>query len=414
MKFPIQNIKIGLVFDSETIPVGRLSIYERKIYFEYDASFLNLGLNISPLNCLVEPGVKEFDVRLFNGLPGVFYDSLPDGWGHILFNRYMKKHNIDEPLITQLDRLANVGCWGMGALIYEPDYSINNTFNKSLDLDNIADYSEQILKGEASDVLDELIALNGSSAGARPKAMIGLNKNKDIIVHGERNLDIGFEHWLVKFLNTQDGNDKGIIEYIYSLMAKDAGIEMEETHLFPTKKKRRYFATKRFDRKKTKRLHMHSASGILHSNFRDSSLDYEQLMRLTMHVTKDIREVEKMYRVAVFNVLSSNCDDHGKNFSFLMDENGTWKLSPAYDITFSYSGRWGERSTTVLGEGKYPTQKHLISLGEKFKLPLHFIHETLEKTKDSLSKWLKLSKELEVFKDNVSQIFSKIEAAIKR
>lgn len=182
--------------------------------------------------------------------------------------------------------------------------------------------------------------------------MIGVDQKRQTLIYGTPDLSDEFEPWLVKFPNVKDGLDAGAIEYIYALMAVRAGIDMMEVHLFPAQKGGGYFATKRFDRKGKKRLHIHSACGLLHSDFRTPSLDYEDLMALTMILTRDVREVEKMFRWAVFNVLAYNRDDHGKNFSFLMDVSGQWRLSPAYDLTFS-SGPQGEQSTTVMGEGKH-------------------------------------------------------------
>lgn len=176
--------------------------------------------------------------------------------------------------------------------------------------------TEDVLQGDSEEVIAELLALNGSSAGARPKALIGVDKERKNISYGANLLNDGFEPWMVKFPNSLDGKDAGAIEYVYALMAVDAGINMPEVHLFPSQKGNGYFAVKRFDRNGDKRLHMHTVSGLIHSNFRFSSLDYEDLLSLTGVLTKDIREVEKMFRLAVFNVMAHNRDDHAKNFRF--------------------------------------------------------------------------------------------------
>ena len=194
---------------------------------------------------------------------------------------------------------------------------------------------------------------------------------------------------LVKFPNAYDGADAGAIEYVYALMAAEAGLDMPEAHLFSAQKGAGYFAVKRFDRQGTKRLHMHTACRLLHSDFRMPSLDYEDLLALTMTLTKDIREVEKMFRLAVFNVLAHNRDDHAKNFSFLMDATGEWKTSPAYDLTFS-SGPNGEQSTTVLGEGGSPDAGHLTKLGLDAKIPQECIDRIIARTKSALSEWVGL------------------------
>ena len=396
MKSAVKEIKVGLDFGTGIQNVGRLAIHDSIIYFEYDQVFLEKNLEISPLKLPLQPGVIELPKNPFEGLPGIFNDSLPDGWGRLLFDRFLLSKGISISDISALDRLAYVGLNGLGALVYEPDQSLN-TYHEEIDLDILAAQTQEVLQGHSEEVLKELLALNGSSAGARPKALIGVDPNKNNIIYGSEQLKTGFEHWIVKFPNSLDGMDSGAVEYVYSLMAKDAGIEMPTTHLFPSQKGNGYFAVQRFDRDTDKRYHMHTASGLLHNNFRFPSLDYEDLITLTNFITKDIREVEKIFRLAVFNVMSHNRDDHSKNFSFLMNENGKWALSPAYDLTFS-SGPGGEQSTMVLGEGRNITTKHLRKLGLEAKLPKGLVEDIIEQTHDALSKWIILSKNFEISK----------------
>ena len=404
---PVSQITVSLDFGgSSIIQVGRLASAERgKIYFEY--SPILRGLRISPLRLPPKPGLMTFDSMLFEGLPGVFYDSLPDGWGRLLLDRLVRSKGIAPSQLTALDRLAHVGHSGMGALVYEPDLSGDRP-SDALDIDDLALKTEQVLRGSAEDVLEELVALGGSSAGACPKAMISINPTGSQIIYGEDNKTRkGYVPWLVKFPNTQDGPDAGAIEYVYSLIAKEAGVFMSETRLFPAKNGPGYFTTKRFDRKESQggmtRLHVHTAGGLLHSDFRTPSLDYEDLLGLTEIMTRDMREVEKMYRHAVFNVMSHNRDDHAKNFSFVMDFKGEWKLSPAYDITFS-SGPGGQQSTTVLGEGKDPSSENLKALGKKAKLDDKTIAEIMESTRDALGEWRTLARQHNVSRTNTKLI----------
>jgi len=218
---------------------------------------------------------------------------------------------------SPLDRLAHIGQTGMGALTYEPDFS-EAPRDDQIDLDWLAVQSAEVLEGEAEVVLGELLALNGSSAGARPKALIGFDREHDRIVHGAGALGENHEPWLVKFANTQDGTDAGAIEFAYAEMARRAGIKVPQTHLFPAAKDAGYFATKRFDRDGSRRLHMHTACGLLHSDFRTPSLDYQDLIELTTLLARDVREVEKMFRLAVFNVLAHNRDEFQE--FFILDE----------------------------------------------------------------------------------------------
>jgi serine/threonine-protein kinase HipA len=404
---PVREIKVGLNFGTETLAVGRLAMRDRAVYFEYDQAFLAKGLEISPLHLPLASGVTRLDKRLFEGLPGVFYDSLPDGWGRLLVDRFARSRASLPSELTPLDRLAHVGAHGMGALVYEPDHSADKT-SGSISLDQLATQAQDVLDGGAGDVLQELLALNGSSAGARPKALIGVDATQQQIIHGAHDLPPGYAPWMVKFAHTHDGSDAGAIEYIYALMAKDAGIDMPDIHLFPAKQGSGYFAVRRFDRDGKQRLHMHTAGGLLHSDFRTPSLDYEDLVALTGRLTRDMREVEKMVQRAVFNVLSHNQDDHAKNFSFLMDPTGAWKLSPAYDLTFS-AGPNGEQSTMVMGagvmgEGVGLATEQLLKLGAAANLSPKPIREMIERTQAALAKWQGLAKEHGIAADTIALI----------
>ena len=398
----ITEIKVGLNFGSEIQSVGRLAERNGIIYFEYDEDFVQNGVEISPFKLPLRNGVVELPSDPFEGLAGVFSDSLPDGWGRLLFDRMMRSQRISPSQISSLDRLTYVGLNGMGALVYEPDSS-PPIIQQFIDLDHLATQTEKILEGASGEVITELFALNGSSAGARPKALIGVDQARKNISYGVNQLNDGFEHWLVKFPNSQDGIDSGAIEYVYALMAKEAGLYFPDVHLFSSQKGNGFFGVKRFDRQENKRFHMHTVSGLIHSNFRFPSLDYEDLLSLTMALTKDIREVEKMFRLAVFNVMAHNRDDHAKNFSFLMNEFGEWKLSPAYDLTYS-NGPGGEQSTMVMGEGRNITIEHLVKLGLEAKISKELIDQIIEKTAESLSKWIRLSKDYGVSKSNIELI----------
>ena len=406
MRKSIKELKVGLDFGTKIQPVGRLAILNGIIYFEYDNTFLEGNLEISPIKLPLQRGVVELPRDPFEGLAGIFNDSLPDGWGRLLFDRMLRNEGILPSEITPLDRLAHVGLQGLGALVYEPDESPKFD-DEIIDLDVLASQTKEVLEGDSDEVIAELLALNGSSAGARPKALIGVDKERKNISFGALQLSDDFEHWMVKFPNSQDGKDAGAIEYVYALMATEAGITMPNVHLFSSQKGNGYFAVKRFDREGNKRLHMHTVSGLIHNNFRFPSLDYEDLLSLTSFLTKDIREVEKMFRLAVFNVMAHNQDDHAKNFTFLMNEFGEWKLSPAYDLTFS-NGPGGEQSTMVMGEGRNITLKHLSKLGSEAQLSKEFIENVIEQTRSALNKWEILAKNYGVSDSNIQLINRKI------
>lgn len=348
--------------------MGRLLIKNRQTFFEYDAAFIKTGLELSPFKLPLKTGVIESNDRTFEGLFGVFNDSLPDGWGRLLLDRKLMNAGLNPGSLSPLDRLCFVGTSGMGALSYEPENpsTISHITN---DLDEI-DSEIQATLDENDAYVEDLLVLGGSSAGARPKVL----------------LHIDGEDWLIKFRAQLDPKDISAIEYAYHLMAIDAGLVVPEAKLFSSRKGSGFFGVKRFDRNGDRRIHMHTIAGLLHADHREPSLDYESIMKATLYLTKDIRQCEIQFKNAVFNVLSHNRDDHSKNFSFLMDQQGNWTVSPAYDLTFS-SGPAGEHSMMIMGEGKNPTKKHLLKLactvGLKEDKALEIIHQVFA----SLKKW---------------------------
>lgn len=403
---PISTLKVRIDFGDGPLDVGRLAIRERLIYFEYERSFIQRGLEISPLRLPLQPGLKRLDAGPFDGLPGVFNDSLPDGWGRLLFDRALRARRLAPTQASPLDRLAYVGTGGMGALTYEPATNPDPA-DAPIDLDWVAGQALEVLAGQADEVIGELLALNGSSAGARPKAMIGYAPKTGAMTHGRGPLPEDFEPWLVKFPNAQDGKDAGAIEYVYALMARAAGVEMTQTHLFPARRGAGFFATRRFDRMGQKRLHAHTASGLLHADHRIPSLDYEDLIALTLRITRDVREAVKMFRLAVFNVLGHNRDDHAKNFTWLMDEAGRWSLSPAYDLTFS-SGPGGEQTTMVKGEGRAPGETHLLALAAEAGLAPHAAQAIVDQTRQALGQWTRLARQYGVSASSIRLIAERL------
>ena len=335
-------------------PIGRLALYQGKLAaFEYAEGWQLSGFAINPFSLPLQKKLYIPKYDPFEGLFGVFADSLPDGWGRLLVDRVLLREHIDPHEVNMLNRLAIVGDSGMGALTYFPCHEFQSGQFK-LDYDRIAGDCRKILETDYSDNLDELFRLGGSSGGARPKILTRID---------------GVD-WIVKFPAVTDKRDAGEMEYRYSLCAKKCGIEMTETRLFPSKQCEGYFGTKRFDRINSeggavKRVHVLSASALLEVSHRIPSLDYNSLMKLTLELTKNYREVEKMYRLMCFNVYAHNRDDHSKNFSFIYDEKSeAWKLAPAYDLTYS-SSIGGEHATCVNGNGRDPAIKDILAVAGK-------------------------------------------------
>lgn len=389
--------------------VGRVAAQGRRILFEYDQAFLATGLAISPFNLPARPGTAAGDAGVFDGLFGVFNDSLPDGWGRLLLDRAVEKLGIARGELTPLDRLAHVGRHGMGALSYEPDQSTVDAKTAALKLDALAKDAAVVLAGEEGPVIDRLLKLNGASSGARPKIVAQVSRDRTRIIHGPDALPAGYSHWMIKFPATVDASDIGPVEYAYSLMARAAGIDMPDTHLFGAKRKR-YFGIKRFDRDGDRRIHMHSLSGLLHADHRVASLDYDAFLKATLVLTKDVQQLQKALRLACFNVLAHNRDDHSKNVSFLMDGAGRWVLAPAYDLTFSF-GPGGEQTMTVVGEGK-PGVQNLRALGDKHAL--RDAGAIIDQVQAAVARWQAFADEAGVTAKSAKMIGAKIAPPAKK
>ena len=371
--------------------VGVLQEERGRIFFEYAPEFIAEGIPLSPFMLPLKPGVQEDGKRTFDGLFGVFNDSLPDGWGCLLLDRKLRQRGLTYAQITPLTRLSLIGRSPMGALEYEPtDEHIISPGD--IELDSLSGEISQILAGDDSAVLDELLQLNGSSGGARPKIVAWVSDDKKKIIHGGASLPEGYSPWLIKFTEAQDGPQGGVIEYLYSQAARQAGIEMPPTHLFASAKGPGYFGVQRFDRIGIEKVHVHTACGLLHTSHRYSCLDYENLLKLTLVLTKDEREVEKLARLMIFNVKAGNRDDHSKNFSFILTRDNEWKLAPAYDLTSS-AGINGEQTAMVNGKGTDITDADLISAARTVGLSDNRMKAMIAEVDDALALLQRLKKE---------------------
>lgn len=353
--------------------VGTLAMTaEHKAAFQYSEQWLENGFSISPFSLPLKDQVFVPAKDYFHGLFGVFADSLPDSWGRLLLSRMLRAHGQNADNLTVLDRLAIVGQSGMGALTYHPSKEFSES-ESSENLDKLAEQCQKILNTEFSDKLDELYRLGGTSGGARPKIMTTIDG----------------EPWIIKFPAHVDGVNAGKMEYDYSCCARQCGIIMSETRLFPSEKCPGYFGIKRFDRIQDKRLHMLTAAALLELDFEQPSLDYHSLMKLTKILTKDNDEdVEEMFRRMCFNVYAHNRDDHSKNFTYLYNEKEKlWRLSPAYDLTYSHT-YYGEHTTSVDGNGRNPGRKELLTVGTAAGLKKDWCIETIEKIEQCVNEML--------------------------
>lgn len=383
--------------------------------FEYEPEFLKLGLDISPVYMTVDEAQRSGEIFFFPenrnktylGLPGILADALPDKFGNRVINSWLARNNRETASFSPIERLCYMGSRGMGALEFFPS-------NHPSQLNTPSPVEVKELVRLAQDIMDERKKLNAnmgqgdtdktdamldilkvgiSAGGARPKAVIAMNKEGNII-SGQGVVPKGYTHWILKFDGVTDeelGEPKGYgrIEYAYYLMAKDAGIDIEPSMILE-EGGRAHFMTKRFDRDGNKKLHMLSLCGMAHYDFNMAgAYSYEQLFSV-MRGLKDIGmpQFEQQYRRILFNVVARNQDDHTKNISFLMGPDGTWHLSPAYDVTYSYNpnGLWTNvHQMSLSGKRDRFTSQDLIDLGSF--AGLSDADEILEEILNTVEKW---------------------------
>ena len=388
----------------ELIRVGTLVETDRKeILFEYDSKYLASGYNISPFKLNFNSGLQaNKNIYPREGF-GVFDDSLPDGWGLLLMDRFFRKTNRNIRDITILDRLAYIGNRGMGALVYEPAENISSLDHDLLNLNELSENSMKVLQGKSCEILPVMALSGGSPGGARPKILAGFDGKT--LISGESELPNDFEHWIIKFRFEHDFKDAGKIEYIYAQMAKNAGVNISDFHLFEDVQGNSYFGTRRFDRIgcTNRRIHSHTLSNLIHSDFRIPSLDYEILLKVCSKLTGNYSDVKMCFRLMIFNIMVHNRDDHGKNFSFLMDDTGRWSFAPAYDLMFAY-GQGGEHSLTISGEGRNPTMKDVLKLAELVDIASEDVFSMVDDVQASLENWVSLASDLNVRKSDAEEI----------
>ncbi|MCP3945012.1 MAG: type II toxin-antitoxin system HipA family toxin [Desulfobacteraceae bacterium] len=337
--------------------------------FEYEPKFLKSGLDFTPFYMNLDEARRgdiiftfpENRNKTFLGLPGVLADALPDKFGNRVINTWLARNGRKSESFTPIERLCYIGTRGMGALEFFPQYHPTR-FNKptSIKIQELVSLAQDIMDernqldtnlgtngNEKTEAMMDILKVGISAGGARPKAVIAMNGTGSIL-SGQGSIPEGYDHWLLKFDGVTDqelGEPKGYgrIEFAYYLMAKDAGIDIKESQLLE-EGGRAHFMTKRFDRNGNEKIHMLSFCGMAHYDFNKAGeYSYEQLFSV-MRELKDIgmQDITQQYRRILFNVIARNQDDHTKNISFLMTQDGIWKLSPAYDVTYSYNpdGLW--------------------------------------------------------------------------
>lgn len=401
---PVSELNVIINIEGDARSVGKMVWSQRKrcAAFEFSNDYIRDPLPISPAKLAVGAAINIAPLSPFSGLHGVFNDSLPDGWGRRLFEKWCQKTEIDHRMPTPLDRLAAVGGSGIGALSYDPSIEIEPIQDR--DLDWVVEQIELALNNDDDADIEALFAIHGSACGARPKFMIGLElESGHIVLDDGQPLRPGFQHWLVKGRCGDDHEAIGIEEHAYALMARAAGLLVADTRVLTTSEGRHLFATRRFDRTSKGRLHMHSVSGLLHDDHRYTQIGYDTLHRLTWALTRDGSEVSRMFSHMVFNVFAHNRDDHSKNHSFLMDSDGRWKLSPAYDLTFS-EGIAEEHCLFIGGPNSEPVTKRLLAIARKTSIPSSEAKDIIDRVRDAVARWPKFADEAGLHRQRTTEI----------
>ena len=373
--------------------VGTLAQSGRDIVFQYADDFLPRGLHVSPFRLPVRPGVQVHDGAWGLDLFGLFEDAMPDGCGRRLLDRHFQSKFGRIP--TAMERLASLGNRAMGALTFHPPVDDGPREETAWDLDRLGEQAWAFDAEEVEDALPEILRLGGTSGGARPKALIGLPVDTSPslpLLPGDVDLPPTHAHWLVKFNAKSDAPVAGPLEYTYARMAVAAGAEMPEHRLMETRIGR-FFAVRRFDRPgPDRRLHLHSAAGLTHSDFRTPGTEYDLLFKITEGLTRDHAQKRELFRRACLNVLAGNRDDHLKNFAWLMDMDGAWRLSPLFDFTCN-AGPNGWHTLSVAGEGLNPRRAHLTKLAAQVDLRPREALEIVDQVRAAVAGFGQLAKD---------------------
>ena len=418
---PVQKIDVYVwnKFVGSLAPDPTLGYY----VFAYDADFGRSGIQLSPLHMPADDSERTYvftdlPEETYRRLPAMLADALQDEFGNALIDKYMAEKGLPKSSITALDRLAYMGKRAMGALEFKPTRGPRTIKHTALEMNELVTVARKAVSGtlegdsSAEAALRSIIEVGTSANGARAKAVIGWNKTTSEIRSGQFELLSGFEHWLLKFdgmgkdLELGTSQDYGRIEYAYYLMARQAGINIPESRLLE-ENGRAHFMTRRFDREDDgTKHHLQSLCAMDHLDFKKKSANsYEQFF-MTIRQLKlgHSTEVEAFRRMAL-NVMGRNCDDHTKNFSFLLRKGGSWALSPAYDITFAHNpkGEWTKQHLMSVN-GKFGDIKRgdCLELADRFGIGE--ATSILEEVREAIGQWPAFAKQAQIHSAEVKRI----------
>lgn len=386
--------------------------------FEYDSDFLKSGIEISPIMMPLSNIVYEFPSlsgETFFGMPGLVVDSLPDTFGNKVIEQWLASQGKSIRDFTAIDRLCYTGKRGMGALEYVPASSELSDINENINVSEMVKFASNVLNKRESITLNaqealtysQLVQVGSSAGGARAKALIAWNAKTNEIKSGQLNLDKDYDYWLMKFDNVLKNGDHGLedvpeytlIEYAYYKMALDAGIQMNECRIYSNNGEN-HFMTKRFDRVDGKKIHMQSLGAMAHISYKEPRIcSYEMAAGYMRDMKLPMIDIEQFYSRMVFNCVAVNQDDHVKNISFLMDRSGKWRLSPAYDVTYSYdiTNKWlSAHQMTVNGKKREIHLSDLLEVGKKMGIKRKKCMDIISKVSLVVSNFEKYADEVNI------------------
>ncbi len=399
--------------------------------FEYDPSFVKKGINVSPIRMplLHEiTGVStpyefpDINPKTFKGLPGLLADSLPDRFGNDLINIWLSQKGKRIEEFNPVNRLCYQGTRGMGALEFFPQYDNGYEESIAVEIERLVEITQKAMSykerldtyfdgSEAGheQAIAQILSVSTSAGGARPKAVLAINQDGHVL-SGQAKAPEGYDHWLLKFDGVTDSqlgdpNDYGKIEYAYHLMAREAKINMMECRLLK-ENGRNHFLTRRFDRIGNEKVHMQTLCGLCHYDYNSpGSYSYEQVFSAMRVLRLPKSEAEQQFRRMIFNVVARNQDDHTKNISFLMDKSGIWRLSPAYDVTYSHNpaGSWThQHQMSINGKRDNFTREDFRVVGRS--VGISNVDVIVDQVVDAVSRWPQFAKEAELNEQRIQKV----------
>lgn len=404
--------------------------------FQYDKGFLNKGYDLSPIKMPIRNGdriysfpelrqTKEEQANTFKGLPGLLADALPDKYGNQLINVWLAQNGRPPNSMNPVEQLCFIGARGMGALEFEPAQFKTSKQTFAIEIESLVEIAQKMLSNrmgfevnlhrDEQQAMTEILKIGTSAGGARPKAVIAFNKKTGEVRSGQTRAPKGFEHWLLKLDGVSDaqfGTSHGFgrVEYAYSLMARDCKIHMMDCDLLE-ENGRAHFLTKRFDREESYvKHHVQTLCGIQHYDYNNLyGYSYEQLFQTMRMLKLTYPEAEQMFRRMVFNVKATNCDDHTKNFSFRLKQNGKWELSPAYDVCYSYDPQnvWVNQHTlSINGKHREINKNDLMTVAKAISVKKG--EKIIDEINEIVSRWLQYAEKVKVSSELTDSISESI------